>query len=195
MMMTPLALSFYVTCGLRLEACISHVTEMYRVLAPGGKAMVVSYSRPAFEGLFLRNGVDKAMVETLIAQKLKHLPNYPSQDQVNDAFKDLHDIIQTPFILDQNGKLQRVTDADKLSNGQAIWSKTQIMTFADYFYDDHFLQQQIKTAGLNIDNIESYYTEERRIAYNSTNPEIELNKKIADTPPFVMYHLSKPVNS
>ena len=27
------ALSFYVTCGLRLEACISHFTEMYRVLA------------------------------------------------------------------------------------------------------------------------------------------------------------------
>ena len=68
------------------------------------------------------------------------------------------------------------------------------MTFADYFYDDDFLQQQIKAAGLNIDNIENYYTEERRVAYNNTNPEIKLDKAITDTPPFVMYHLSKPVN-
>ena len=134
------ALSFYVTCGLRLEACISHFTEMYRVLAPVGKAIVVSYSKPAFKGIFLRNGIDKVAVENLIMQKLSNLPNYPSQDQVNDAFEDLHDVIQTAFILDQNGKLQRVNNADKLSNGQAIWSKTQIMTFADYFYDDHFLQ-------------------------------------------------------
>ena len=57
------------------------------------------------------------------------------------------------------------------------------MTFADYFYDDHFLQQQIKAAGLNIDDIESYYNEERRIAYNSGNNEID--KAITNTPPFV----------
>jgi len=65
------------------------------------------------------------------------------------------------------------------------------MTFADYFYD-HFLQQQIKAAGLNIDKIENYYTEERRIAYNDTKPKIEFDEKITDTPPFVLYHLSKP---
>ena len=168
---------------------------MYRVLGPGGKAIMVSYSKPAFEGIFLRNGVDKEMAESLIAQKLSSLPNCLTQDQVNNAFEDLYDVILATFIIDQNGKLQQITDAEKLSNGQAIWNKTQIMTFADYFYDDQFLQQQIKAAGLNIDNIESYYTEERRIAYNSNNPEIELFKAITDTPPFVMYHLSKPVNS
>ena len=126
---------------------------------------------------------------------MRILPNYPTQDQINDAFEDLHDVIQAPFIVDQNGQLQRVTDIDKLSNGQAIWSKTQIMTFPDYFYDDDFLMQQIKAAGLDIDNIESYYTEERRVAYNNTNPEIKLGKATTKTPPFVMYHLSKPVKS
>ena len=188
------ALSFYVTCGLRLEACISHFKEMYRVLAPGGKAMVLSYTKAAFAGMYLRNGVDRAMMEKQIARKLTNLPAYPSQDQINHTFKDLNDIVQTPFIIDQNGQLQRIADVDKVSNGQAIWSKTQIMTFADYFYDDDYLQQQIKAAGLNIDNIENYYTEERRVVYNNTNPEIELDKAITDTPPFVMYHLSKPVN-
>ena len=80
------ALSFYVICGLRLEALISHFTEMYRVLAPGGKAMMVCYSRHAFEGMFLRNGADQVMVGKQIANKLLILPNYPTQDQINDAF-------------------------------------------------------------------------------------------------------------
>ena len=68
------------------------------------------------------------------------------------------------------------------------------MTFANYFYDDDFLQPQIKAAGLSIDSIESYYTEERRVAYNNTNPTMKLDKSLTDTPPFVLYHLSKPVN-
>ena len=69
-------------------------------------------------------------------------------------------------------------------------STCQIMTFAAYYYDDQFFLQQIKVAGLELDKIENYYyTEERRIAYNNTNPEIELDKTVTDAPPFVMYHL------
>jgi len=116
------------------------------------------------------------MMENQIAKKLMTLPSYPSQDEINDAFQDL---VQVPFTLDQNGKLQRISDIDKMTNGQAIWSKTQIMTLADYFYDD-FVQQQIKAAVLNIDKIENYYTEERRIAYNSTKPKFELDEKITE---------------
>ena len=187
------AISLYVTCCLRLEACISHFTEMYRVLAPGGKAMMVSYSAAASKELMLRKGADQMIVEELIAQKLIGLPNYPSQDQVNNAFEDLHDVLEAIFNIDQNGKLKRVIDVDKLSNGEAIWAKTEIMTFADYYYTDEFIHQQIRAAGLNIDSIESYYTEERRITYNSTKPEVELDKAITITPPFVMYHLSKPL--
>ena len=130
-----------------------------------------------------------------ITRKLINLLSYPSQDQLNDAFKDLHDVLQVFFTLGHTGELQRITDIDTISNGQAIWSRTQIMTLANYFYDDDFLQQQIKAAGLNIDNIESYYNEERRVAYNNTNPKMKLDKSLTDIPPFVMYHLSKPVNN
>ena len=189
------ALSFYLTCGLRPEACISHFKEMHRVIVPGGKAMMVSYSQATFEKMHLRMGADQQMVANQITRKLTNLSNYPSQDELNDAFKDLHDVLQVFFTLDHTGQLQRITDIEKISNGQAIWSRTQIMTFANYFYDDGFLQQQIKAAGLSIDNIESYYNEERRVAYNNTNSEIKLNKSLIDIPPFVMYHLSKPVNN
>ena len=82
---------------------------MYRVLATGGKAIVVSYSKPAFKEIFFRNKVDIEMAEQLIAQKLSSLPNYPTQDQVNNAFGDVHDVILATFIIVQNGKLQRIT--------------------------------------------------------------------------------------
>ena len=109
------AISFYVTCGLRLEACISHFKEMYRILAPGGKAMMVSHTKAAFLGIYLRNGVDRVTVEEQIAKTLTSLPKYPSQDQINDGFKTLIDLVLVPFTLDQNGRLQRITDVDKMS--------------------------------------------------------------------------------
>ena len=54
--------------------------------------------------------------------------------------------------------MQTVVECHPLANCQTDGQKPQnlIITFADYFYDDHFLQQQIKAAGLSIDIIGSY---------------------------------------
>ena len=111
---------------------------------------------------------------------------------MTNAFEDLCDVIHVFFTHDEIGRMHRITDADKLTNGQAIWAKTQIMVFAGYFYDEQFFEQQIEAAGLKLEKIENYYTEERRITYDNTNPELKLAKTITDTPVFVMYHLSKP---
>ena len=187
------ALSFYITCGLRPEACMKLFKEMHRVLVPGGKAVVNCISKPAFEKLFVRSGADTVLVEKEIAKTLMGLTAYPSQDEINNAFQELFDAVHVFFTHDDNGYVQRVTDVNKLTNGQAVWAKTQIMVFGNYFYDEQFFQQQIEAAGLKLEKIENYYTEERRVAYNSTNPEIKLAKSITDTPVFVMYHLSKPI--
>ena len=143
--------------------------------------MMVCISKAAFERMFLKKGADKVMVEKKMATKLLNLKSYPSQDEINDEFDDLSDIIQAFFTLDNEGRLQKITDVNTLTDGQAVWSTCQIMTFAAYYYDDKFFQKQIKAAGLELDKIENYYTEERRIAYNSTNPEIELDKTITDS--------------
>ena len=188
------AMAFYVACTIRLEACINLFKEIYRVLIPGGKAVVNCIPKVVFKEMMLKSGADRVLVEKKIAEKLMKLAAYPSQDEINDAFQDLDEIIEVNFTLDENGYLQRITDIDKLTNGQAVWGKCQITTFANYFYDEHFYQQQIKAAGLKLDKIENYYTEERRIAYNSTNPKVKPDKTITDTPPSVMYHLSKPVD-
>ena len=71
--------------------------------------------------------------------------------------------------------MHRITDADKLTNGQAK-NSLQIMVFAGYFYDEQFFQQQIEATGLKLEKIESCYTEERRIAYNKTNLESKVAK-------------------
>ena len=187
------ALSFYVTCALRPEACMKLFKEIHRVLVPGGKAVMNCVSKPAFEKLYLRSGGDPVLVEKEITKILMCLSTYPSQDEVNNAFQQLTDVIMVYFTHDESGRVHRITDVNKLTNGQAVWAKTQMMVFADYFYDEQFFQQQIEAAGLKLEKIENYYTEERRIAYNNTNPELKFAKTITDTPLFVMYHLSKPI--
>ena len=124
-----------------------------------------------------------------------NLGSYPLQDEINDAFQDLTDVQCFNLTLNQNGRLERITDADKMTNGQATWGITQVMTLTSYFYSEQFIQQQINAVGLNIDNTENLCTEERKIAYNSSNPEIKFDKTITDDPPVVMYHLSKPLNN
>ena len=99
-----------------------------------------------------------------------------SQDEINNAFQQLTDAIHVYFTHDEGGRMHRITDVNKLTNGQAVWAITQIMVFASYLYDEQFFQQQIEAAGLKLEKIEKYYTEERRIAYNNTNPESKLAK-------------------
>ena len=50
--------------------------------------------------------------------------------------------------------------------------------YHNYYYYEQFIQQQIKALGLKLDKIENYYTEERRIAYNSTDLKLNLTKPL-----------------
>ena len=188
------AVGLYVTCVLRAEVCIKLFKEIHRVLVPGGKAIVNCFSKPALGKLVVRSGADKELVETEIAHKLLNLASYSSADEINSALQDLSDLVHVFFTLDKSGHLQRITDVDKLTNEQAVWSKCRSMAFPNYYYDEKFFNQQIKAAGLKLDKIDNYYAEERRIAYNSANPEVKLDESITDTPTFFMYHLSKPTD-
>ena len=188
------AVGIHITCALQTKVCINLFKEIHRVLVPGGKAIVNCFSKPALGRLAVRSGADKELVEKEIAHKLLNLVSYPSEDEINSAFQDLSDLVHVFFTLDKSGRLQRIIDVDKLTNEQAVWSKCQTLAYPNYYFDEKFFNQQIKAAGLKLDKIDSYYTEERRIAYNSTNPEVQLDKSITDTPTFVMYHLSKPTD-
>ena len=109
----------------------------------------------------------------------------------------MKDLLLATFAIDvKSGHLSRVTDVGQLSNGQEIWFKIPMMVTYNYFYDDKYFQDLARDAGLCIDQIENYYTEERRIAYNRENPQNTIdNVESIEHPPFLMYHLLKPLDS
>ena len=186
-----IALSLYIIPALRYEAYIRHFEELHRVLAPGGKALVVNLAKTAFDTMFLTCGADKTAVTQKIEDKLVNLSNLPTEEEINDAFKDLHEILLVTFAINHYGRLYRVTNTNQLSNGQAVWIKNQAMVFPDYYYDEQFLHDQIKASGLHIDCIESHCTEKRRLLYNGSNAKAVFDKTFTDDPPFQFYHLSK----
>jgi len=190
-----LALSIFVTCALQVETFIKHFKELYRVLTPGGKSVVITLTRSAFHNMFINAKVNRVTVEEKIQSILAKLPKQPTNEQINKEFADLNDLLLATFALDKSGYLYRVTDTSKLSNGHPVWIKTQTLVFPDYYYSDEFLQDQIKAAGLCIDQIEYCCTEERRIAFNKKSQGVQLEKAITDSPPNVLYHLSKPTGN
>ena len=187
-----LALSFYVTCGLKKPAFDKHFTEMYRILSPGGKAVVLNLAKSAFDVMYLHDGANRATVESKIESALAKLPVRPSNEQIHKAFADLTDVVLVTFTLNKDGRLYRVNDANQLKDGQAVWIKTQAMVFPDYFYTTSFINDHTKSAGLKIDQIEHYFTEHKRQTHHSNNSMVRFEKAIIDDPPFFLYHLSKP---
>ena len=120
--MFDFVLEMHVTCALQIEACTTFIKEIHRVLVPGGKAMLNCLVKAAFEKLIIANGGNKVLLEKKIEEKMYNIACYPSEDDINNTFEDLPDLIHVFFTLDQNGRLHRITDVDKLVIGQAVWS-------------------------------------------------------------------------
>ena len=185
------AISIFVTCNLPIEVLTKHFEKLNRVLIPGGKALVLNLSNPAFQTISLTIGSDEVGVKDKIDQALKGLPNFPSQSQVNKAFEDLHEILRACFAKSDSGSVFLVDNMHQLTIGQSVWSKTQILSFPNYFYDDQFITDVTAASGLHIDYVENFCTEERRVAFNTMNTEAKISKTITNNPYALMYHVSK----
>ena len=187
------AISVFVTCNLPIEALTKHFEELNRVLVPGGKALVLNLSNPAFQILSLTTGADEVVVKEKIGKALKDLPNFPLQFEINKAFKGFDEILRGCFATDEHGSVFLVENVHQLTIGQAVWCKTQILPFLNYFYDDQFTTDITVASGLHIDYMENFCTEERRIDYNTTNSEARISKTVTENPYALMYHISKLV--
>lgn len=189
-----IAMSLYITCMLHPKACVGHFKELYRVLVPGGKAVVINFSSPVFDRLLVTKEADRSLIEKEINDKLASLSNNPQYDEICSVFSGMREVLLATFAVNESGRLFRVTDVGQLTNGQAIWIKSRMKAVTtNYFYDDKYFQDQTKASGLCIDQIENYFTEERRVAYNSTHPHSEIEKELIEHPPFLLYHVSKPL--
>ena len=183
--------AIFVTCNLPIEALTKHFEELNRVLMPGGVALVLNLSNPAFQKLSLITGADEVAVKEKIDKALKVLPNFPSQLQINKAFADLNEVLRGCFAKDEQGSVFLVENVQQLTIGQAVWCKTQILPFPNYFYDDQFITDSTVASGLHIDYVENFCTEERRMYCNTANPEARISKTITENPYALMYHVSK----
>jgi len=187
------AMSIYITCDVVPDIVSKHFKELYRVLAPGRKAIVVNLTEHSFPKLYLRVGADEVSVRSQIVGCLEQLPNNPTLEQVNRAFESLQGVIKVFFATDNQGRVYQVNNINQLANGDPVWTKTPIMTFPNYFYKDEFLTKQTIAAGFCIDRVENIYTEERRLGYNKIHSDREISKAVIDYPLVHMYHISKPV--
>jgi len=188
------AISFFVTCNLSPEAFEKHFQELYRVLIPSGKAILLIPTDYSHSGLCTKNEADPAVVENDIAQILTKIPKYPTTAQVTEAFEDANDILVACFAVNAKGNLFHVKKINQLKHGQPIWRKTEVMMFPNFFYSDKSTITHILSAGLHIDSVENHFTEQRRITYNKENPNMALHKNFVKNPLVLIYHVSKPAN-
>ena len=189
-----IALSIYVTCALPIETLSKHFSELHRVLVPGGKALVLNHSSPVYQRMYLTEGAKEEVVQKKIDQILACIPDHPTQQQINEAFEDLHEVVCVCFAYNKNGSMFQVKDVNQLVTGQVVLFKTCIMVFTNFYYNDQFLVDQTTEAGLHIDKIEIVHTEERRTIHNIQNPEATFSKDVVDHPFCLLYHISKPLN-
>ena len=186
------AISLYVTCNLPKEKLTKHFKELHRVLVPGGKAFVLNLTDSAYDTLYVTLETHKTIIKERIDLILAQLPVCPTKAQVTSAFEHVDEILRACFATDEMGHIFHVTNASQLCNGQAVWNKKQSVVFPDYYYSDHFLKFQIVESGLDIDQVQNIFTEERRITYNATHTKNKIEKTFVTNPCALMYHISKP---
>ena len=186
------AISLFVTCNLPPKAFTKHFQELYRVLSPGGKAVLLIPTDWSHSRLYTKIEADSTTVENNITKTLAKIPKYPTTSQVTEAFKDADDILVTCFAADSRGDIFHVRNIDQLTHGQPIWRKTDVMLFPNFFYSDQSTIKQFLTTRFHIDKIDNHFTEEKRVAYNTSNPTILLSRDYVEYPTALVYHVSKP---
>jgi len=185
------AISLFVTCNLPPSGFTKHFQELHRVLAPGGKALLLILTDWSHSRLYTKIEADLGTLQGEIAEILTTIPKHPTTSQVTDAFKNTNDILDTCFAVDYKGEIFNVTDTSQLSHGQPIWRKTEVMTFPNFFYSDQTTIDQFVTNGFNIMKIDNHYREDKRIIYNNSDPDIPLSTDYVNYPTALLYHVSK----
>ena len=186
------AISLFVISSLSIHTFEKQFQEIYRVLVPGGKAILLTTTDWCHSRLYTKVGADPAAVEDKITQILKTLPKHPTTPQITEAFKDDIGLYVATFAIDAEGDPFRVKNINQLTNGQPVWVYTDVMLFPHFFYSDQSIITSLLEAGLRIDSIENYFTEERRVEHNSKRPSISVTDKCVKEPLALVYHVSKP---
>jgi len=165
------AISLFVTCNLPSEVFLKHFKELCRVLAPGGKAILLMHTDWSHSNLCTKKKVDPATTQVNIAEILTTLPKYPNTAQIGEAFPHNHNIVTTYFTPDNTGNLVHVTNTSQLVDRQQIWRKSEMMTYSiqTFFTANRLSLQRLPMKDLKLTQ-QKTLSLKRLQAYNSSNP-------------------------
>ena len=216
------ATSLFFTCNLSLQTFEKHFQELYRVLAPGGKAILLvptdcCQSRlyktfdndpptmdddpPTMDDDPPNMDDDPLTLENYIEILLSSLPKYPTTLQMNEAFhfededEDDIGIYVATFAVDSSGDVFHVNNISQLTDCQPIWTYCDGKVFPNYFHSNQSIITSITSAGLHIDSTENLFTEKSRVAYNEKGPSIPITEECVKEPLALVYCISKAPNT
>ena len=97
------------------EAFEKHFQELYRVLAPNGKAIMLTPTDWSHSRLYTKIKADPTTVDNNIAKITATIPKHPTTTQVNEIFDDSNDIVMACFAVDVKGDIFHVKKISQLN--------------------------------------------------------------------------------
>ena len=108
------------------------------------------------------NPVFSCRVTYYVEQVLTSILKFPTTDQITEAFK-----ISMIFLLLALHRKYTCQKVEQLTDGQLIWSRTDVMTFSNFHYSNSSSIKCLQLYSILTALTTSYCTMERRGGYNS----------------------------
>lgn len=179
------AISINVGCNLPSAVLTGHFSEMYRVLKPGGRAIITAPA--SFDVLFSCS--DRAMpnIRVHINNEISKLSSCDDQ-LIRKILNNFDWLLRATFAM-RDGKLMLVTDEKMLIEGEAIWRKIPGLAVPNYYHAEKQYIDELLAQGFIIDRIDrprySTYAEFLSAKHG-------LAKEYCFFNAFTIYHISKP---
>jgi SAM-dependent methyltransferase len=162
-----------------------HLKEMYRVLRPGGEAILTA---PASLGtVFANKAYPNEAVMGHIQHVLRQVGNSQDVSLITQYLNELTEVFRATFYR-KNGELHLVEDENELSLGEEIWRKLPTLTVPNRYHSEKEYIEAVTQAGFVIKAIHrpKFETEEQW-----TESATSLGKSYCEHHPFIIFHLEK----
>jgi 2-polyprenyl-3-methyl-5-hydroxy-6-metoxy-1,4-benzoquinol methylase len=176
------AISINVGCNLPLDVFVAHFRELYRVLKPGGSAIITA---PASFTTLFTDGTDEEINSTIN----QLLPNIDGNDaqSVLRQLNTLTHVLRGTFVT-HNGRVIHVDDESMLEEGDAIWRKIPGLAVPNFYHSEQAYEDAIKAAGLKLVHVDrAHFTSIAEWEQSG----ISLGQEYVTQHPFAVFHVSK----
>jgi SAM-dependent methyltransferase len=177
------AISINVGCNLPLDVFGAHFRELYRVLKPGGIAIITA---PASFATLFTDGTDPKEISTAIDQALATM-NADDAQSVLGQLNTLTHIVRGTFVT-KDGRVVRVNNENVLQEGDAIWRKIAGLAVPNFYHSERAYEDSIRQAGLKLVHVDRHHF----ASFSEwARSEFSLGREYVHHYPFAVFHVSK----